>query len=446
VAPRDRAGWLAGAALAAVLALLGWVRHRNGWSGGLDLGIFDQGVWLLSEGRAPEVTLNARNLFADHLSPVLLLFVPLYVVAATPAWLLVGQAASLGAGLPAIRRFARNRGVDPTAVTVAYVASAPLWAAAVFDFHPATVAVAPVAWLLVALDGDRRVPVAAWALAVAVCRADLGWVVAACAVVAPARHRRLLVLLGLGAMAVGAVVPPLLDAPSTFETHYGHIGESVRDVATHPWRVLLDGFAGQDLLTVALWCLAGGLLVVWAPRWSLALVAAGLPVLLSRWPGTEEPFFHYGAPLAPIALAGTVVALSRPDRPELASPRLVLAGAVVAAAVAGPLSPRAPEEYRVASVLGENLDGRLDDALDAVPPGAPVAAVNFVLPHLTHRDLAYGWPIPFQTTAFADLYGGADPDAAARIDVVVVEPEDREQAERLGFELEDLGSLLIGRR
>ena len=77
---------------------------------------------------------------------------------------------------------------------------------------------------------------------------------------------------------------------------------------------------------------------------------------------------------------------------------------------------------------------------------SPVAAVNFALPHLTHRERVYGWPIPFQTTAFADLYGGADPDAAASIDVVVVEPEDREQAERLGFTLADLGPLLVGRR
>ena len=81
---RDRAGWLVGGVLAVVLGGLGCLRHRNVWTGGFDLGVFDQGIWLLSQGLAPEVTVNGRNLFADHLSVVTLAFVPLYRLSATP--------------------------------------------------------------------------------------------------------------------------------------------------------------------------------------------------------------------------------------------------------------------------------------------------------------------------------------------------------------------------
>ena len=91
--------WGAAVVFAVVFGALNLRRHREFGGQVFDLGIFDQGVWLMSEGHAPEVTVNARNLFADHLSPVLLLFVPLYVVAATPVWLIAGQAAAIAAAL-----------------------------------------------------------------------------------------------------------------------------------------------------------------------------------------------------------------------------------------------------------------------------------------------------------------------------------------------------------
>lgn len=444
----DRAGWIAGGVLAVALTLLGWVRHRNGWSG-IDMAVFDQGVWKLSRGEAPDVTVNGRSLFADHVSPILVLFAPLYRLATTPVWLIAAQAGALGAGLPAIRRLARRAGASVAAFTIAYVLSAPLLAAGIADIHPSTMAVAPLAWLLVGFRGDSRRPVVAAIAGIAVCRADLGWVVAATALVAPRRHRPLVVALGLGATAVGYLVPSLLGSEATFPVHYGHLGDSPGDVLSHPWR-LLSGFTAKDLQTVALWLLPTGFATALAPRWLAATLLAGAPVLLSQWPGTQDPFTHYGAPLVPLALGGAITVLARQPAPPsgrtVVSPRLVLAGAVAATALAGPLSPKAPEEYSAFDVLTANFDGHLDDALAAVGPGAPVAAVPQVLAQLTHRDLAYGWPIPFRTVGLSILYGGADPEVAARIRVVIAGPGDRAEMESYGFRVEDVGPLSVGRR
>jgi Predicted membrane protein len=43
-----------------------------------DLGIFQQGVWLLANGLNPFVTIRGWHLFADHFSPILFVFVPFY--------------------------------------------------------------------------------------------------------------------------------------------------------------------------------------------------------------------------------------------------------------------------------------------------------------------------------------------------------------------------------
>ncbi|KRO41106.1 MAG: hypothetical protein ABR58_05335, partial [Acidimicrobium sp. BACL19 MAG-120924-bin39] len=45
-----------------------------------DFGLFDQGVWLVAQGKAPFVTLMGRNLFGDHTSFILLPLVPLFWV------------------------------------------------------------------------------------------------------------------------------------------------------------------------------------------------------------------------------------------------------------------------------------------------------------------------------------------------------------------------------
>ncbi|MEA2461340.1 MAG: hypothetical protein QOH90_1517, partial [Actinomycetota bacterium] len=69
---------------------------------GFDLGIFDQGVWLLSRFKAPFVTVRGLNLFGDHTSFILLPLIPFYWFFDTASTLLVAQSAALGvAAVPA---------------------------------------------------------------------------------------------------------------------------------------------------------------------------------------------------------------------------------------------------------------------------------------------------------------------------------------------------------
>jgi len=53
------------------------VHHGLGTSA-YDFGLYDQGVWLMSQFKAPFVTLMGRNLLGDHTSFILVFLVPLY--------------------------------------------------------------------------------------------------------------------------------------------------------------------------------------------------------------------------------------------------------------------------------------------------------------------------------------------------------------------------------
>ncbi len=428
---RDRAGLAAAVVLGTMFTALGAVRYANWWAGAIDLGVFDQGIWLMSRGLAPEITINGRNLFADHLSPVVVLFVPLYRLWATPYWLFLAQGAALGATVLPLRALARHEGTPPWVATIAIALGTPLAAAAMFEFHPATLAVPFVAWavLEVRRGNVNRATVAG--VLVLCCRAELAWVLVGLAIVAAPAARRRLVGLGLTGVVAGFTIPAALGARGTFAVHFGHLGATPRDAATHPWRIL-EAMASADTvakLVILLLPIAG--LTLLKPRWAAATLLASLPVLLSQWPGTSLPWFHYWAPMYPVAVAGALVALADPNRHRWIQPQLVVAGGLAAVLLMSPLSPRAPDTVGLRA-LTDHRDDR-ERAAAQVADGESVVASNRILAHLMHRREAWLFPAPYAPSDPPEL--GAEPSKqrAAEVDVIVVESDDAERSGALGL-------------
>jgi uncharacterized membrane protein len=452
---RDRGGLIAAAALAIVWVAVEYIRWRNYWAGGFDVGVFDQGAYHLAHGQAPVISLLDRDLFSDHLSPVMLLFALPYRIVPTVFWLYLAQGICVGLTVLPMRALARDLGVDRRVATVLVVLSAPLAAAAMFDFHPATMGVPFLAWaLLGARRGDRRLVILA-SVAALICRADLGWVLASTAIVARKEVRRPLLLLGLGGVIAGSVIPGLLGNPGTWIPYYGPLGSSPVDFALHPWRLVTQGFGRDPLATFLTWLLPVGFLIVLKPRWLLTVAIAGFPVLFSRWAGTQLPWFHYGAPVVPLVIGGALEALA-PSRATASSPSsfrapvVVIAGAVVAALMIGPLSPRAPDSVRLTAVIRKDAAVDYSTAIAAVRDDDAVAGTNRALSHLMHRDGAYLFPLPF-TTITGTYPGGLETppnaDHAADVDIVIVDPADADAARAQGFtEAIPVRGLYVARR
>jgi uncharacterized membrane protein len=102
--------------------------HNGLGTSAFDFGLYDQGIWLLSRGHSPFVTLMGRNLFGDHSSFILLLLVPLYWVFPTTSLLFIVQSVVVALGALPVYWFSRQR-----------LRSEPLAAvmAAVYLMHPA---------------------------------------------------------------------------------------------------------------------------------------------------------------------------------------------------------------------------------------------------------------------------------------------------------------------
>ena len=133
------------AAAAFVYCLDSLILFRRFLASTFDLVIFDQGIRGYAHFQAP--TSIARGvsdgegahflLLADHWSPVLALFAPLYWIHDSPATLLVAQGVLFALAIPPLWAYTRRQ-LGPGAayfVCVAYALSLPVMEAVIFDFH-----------------------------------------------------------------------------------------------------------------------------------------------------------------------------------------------------------------------------------------------------------------------------------------------------------------------
>ena len=83
---------------AVVFGRLGVQHHDNFGTWSYDMGIYDQGFWLVSRGGQSFMTVRGMDFWGHHLNLIVLAFVPFYWLGAGPSFLYVAQASVLGLG------------------------------------------------------------------------------------------------------------------------------------------------------------------------------------------------------------------------------------------------------------------------------------------------------------------------------------------------------------
>ena len=201
-----------------------------------DFGLFDQGVWLVAQGKAQFVTLMGRNLFGDHTSFILLPLVPLFWVIGSTGLLFVVQAVALGIGALPIWKVTRAL-LDSLpmacAAVVVYLAHPALTYTGLENFHPDAALAPLIAWALYAAVCYRWVQYAAAVVLILLVKEDTAlFVVALGAWVALRRDRRICLLTVFGAMWIAFIM--------LFVVSRGIVGVPFRNA----WRLPFGGFGG----------------------------------------------------------------------------------------------------------------------------------------------------------------------------------------------------------
>jgi uncharacterized membrane protein len=402
--------WVAAGVFVVVFGLLILQRHRTFGTFNFDLGIFDQGLWLLSRGETPFITLRGLHLFGDHSSYLMLPVVPLYWVLADVRAMLIFTVVVLAIGAPVVWAAARGEGLSPpvsAALAVGYLLHPATQWSTWDNFHPETLTIPLLIGAFALGQRNRFVAMVALLVLVLAAKEDAALVVVPFAIYVWWRWRRPGVAVAVAALAVGAfllntlVLLPMFSPTGEliYTGRYAQFGEGLGGalvgMVTNPGKVV------AELATIDRFgYLAGMLLPLATCLFAPELLAVGLPItlanLLSIHVYQHELKWHYTSYLiAVVAMAAVVgarrIVTRRPDIPIDPLSLTILCFAVAGSVAAGPWPGAAGTQWE-----GWAADpGPVDAVLDTIPEDAVVVADWAIGPHLSHRNTVYEFPVPF---------------------------------------------------
>lgn len=417
------------AAFVLLFSILVLYKHAHLGTRAFDLAIFDQGLWLLSQGETPFVTVRGLHLFADHTSFLLIPLVPLYWIWADVRVLLILTVLAMAAGGPLVYAAARGEGLERRMAaalgTSFLLLPAVQWQ--IWDvFHPEALAVPLLLAAYVLAQRCRG----GWALAmlavVLLAKEDAALVVVPLSIYLGWRFRAKWLAIGGTILGVAALflsfwvlLPHWSPTGELIYTgRYQAFGDSMAEimwgVLTSPVEVVKTALSdGGWLYLIGL--LLPAALALLAPEVLLIGVPTLLANLLSRHFYQAELRYHYTAYLIAVvaiaAVVGTRRLLAWQSRRSGGWPRTIISGLIAAALLgsviggpwgignANPWAGHAPRSDLVA------------EALAVIPADGAVAADSRVVPHLAHRRTVYVFPNPIVLSNWsAGNYDRPEPD------------------------------------
>ena len=464
---------------AVVFGRLGVQQHQNFGTWAYDMGIYDQGFWLVSRGGQSFVTVRGLEFWGHHVNLIVLAFVPFYWLGAGPSFLYVAQAVVLGAGAVPTYLIARDRFRNEwmgLVFAVVFLLYAPVQWIAWANFHPEALVITPFlfAWwfaqrgrwvaffvaLVIALSTREDT-----AMAVFVMGGVLWWMFRR-----SGRSERdqwmALATAGLGVVwylvTTRFVIPYFNQGEQPFYVGYffGHYGDSMPGIARtmleRPDRVVSDATQPDRLRFYRDLFLPLGGMPLLAPLQLLMAVPQLLASVIGLSPYARTIRFQYTSVMvAPIMIASIQGAWTI-WRFALVR-RVLVPWLLVCAYVTNIAWSPSPWGANSAVWVGPNpRHDAMRTAIELVPDDVSVSSTYSMLPHLSHREQIYDWPNPWVPSYWGndDEFRLPDPES---IEFVVVDrqqvgPAQLDLLERLvgvGGEFEvlfDDDDVVVGRR
>lgn len=378
-----------------------------------DMGIFDQGVWLLSRFKEPFVTILGLNLFGDHAVFIMALFVPLYWLWPGPETLLVVQSMALAVGgIPIYligRRVLRNRWIA-LLPACAYLLYPALGWLNLENFHPDSLEVPLALFALYFITSRRWRWYMVMVLLLLLVKEDVWLFLVPLGLYVAIRHDSkagiaTIVSAVIWFLLAFLVIQPLLSgaAPGSLDSWripFGGVGGLTKTIFTAPWEVIVYMFTAEKVtyLLQLLMPLLFLPLLDW--RTLIALPVVLFNLISNFWYQTNIQY-HYTSLITPVLCVGTIFALKKFPSFKL---RWTLAMGVLIATVTcaylwGPLpGSRTPSSDPDPGYAGVHV---ADHALTLIPADAVVAADDAFAAHMANRESVYVFPNPY----FASYWG-----------------------------------------
>ncbi|MDP2210974.1 MAG: DUF2079 domain-containing protein [Candidatus Aquicultor sp.] len=408
--------------------------HNNFSTYGFDLGIFDQGIWLLSQLKEPFVTVRGLHLFGEHLSFNLVLLAPLYKIWPDVRLLLVLQTVALAIGALPVYLLARDRlknGVLALALAASYLLYPALQWLNHDQFHPDALVTPALLFAFYFATKRRYVLFAVSALVAVLAKEDVALVMIVMGIYLAVTNNRTVgfatSLASLAWFVVGLkyVLPAFNGTSLFYAQNFSKLGSTIGEVAintlTKPGLVLPILIQESNLLYITQ-LLAP---VAFSPLASIEVLLISLPALFSNAVSQQGYMhnieYHYTATIIPFVFAGAILAIEKLALKKREA--VVVAALLVAVALASNFfwspSPISSRHQRAFVVIDETRRTSMERAVALIPDDAVVSASYVFVPHLTHREKIYEFPNPYVAVNWG--VNGENPADKDTIDFVIVD-------------------------
>ena len=329
LSPPSSVIWMVSAA-SVIFFLCSSLRHALFQSTAWDLGIFDQAIYLISQGKSPISSFLGFHIMGDHASEIFYILALFYKIYPDVHWLLAVQAIALAVGALPVWSLARLAGLErKQAETIAavYLFYPVVFNLNLFDFHPEVIALPGILWAILAARLSQPLQFGVAIILILSCKGVLALTVVAMGVwllvferETLSGKRRVRIAIAFFAIIVGtvwflmvtqAIIPSLKGAESGGVGRYAYLGNSVLEIAAN--LLLKPGLVLSKLLSIDsfkyLFLLV--LPVIWgfSPRYLIPLFGA-LPTLilnvLSQEPFQRSLAYQYSLPVIPFLLLAVI--------------------------------------------------------------------------------------------------------------------------------------------
>jgi uncharacterized membrane protein len=408
--------------------------HADFRTGAFDLGIYDQGVWLLSRFHDPFVTVRGLNLFADHSSFILLFIAPLYWLWDSPIVLLVTQ--TLAIGLSAIPVYLLGRDLLGSAWLGVALGAAFLLNPAVQwtnldNFHPESYEFLFLTGALYFMVRQRWRWFLVFIALLLLVKEDAALLVIPLGIYVGLHYKtRIGYYLGLAAAAwlvleMFVILPLFGEGGSVYwgRIPFGGPTGLIKTAFRHPQTVLayVVEYARVKYVLILLGTLA---FLPLASPFVLVVVGPVVLNILSTHGYMHLITYHYTALIVPPLVLAAVFTIARFHtlRRRAMLVGMLVVATLVSAYLLGPL-PHSRASGPAVTVDAPR-SAAVQAAMELLPKDAIVAADAWIVPHIAHRLGIYYWPNPYQAENWGDgSLNGKRLSAADDVEYVVLFPE-----------------------
>ncbi len=365
-------------------------------SNALDLGWFDQSLYLISQGKPPIVSFSEDHILGDHAAFIFYPLALFYVIYPNVHWLFLVQAITLSFSIVPLWLLANQADLnDNLALTLVgvYLLYPLIFNVNLFDFHSEIIALPTIFFAVLAARAKKFIQFLVAIILILSCKAVLSLTVAAMGVWLLLFEKRkkygfLSLFLGIFWFIITTqlIIPQFSGDEVAAVGRYSFLGDSVTEIITNlilqPNIILSRLFTLANLEYIILLFIP----LVWSlsPRYLTPLVAA-IPALtlnlLTDYQPQKDLVHQYSVSILPFLLLSVIATLVA-NKGLIRKPKYIMIWSLIAFLALGKygyFTSRYLEQIETVSAMR--------DAVKLVPAEVKVLTSPQISPHLTHRSV-----------------------------------------------------------